>query len=303
MILDGTSPDAIARAARHLAAGELVAFPTETVYGLGADAGSDAAVAGIFAAKGRPSDHPLIVHVTSEAMAQRFAREVPPVAHRLMQAFWPGPLTVILPRREGMAGAAAGASGRSRGFGTASAAALDRSDTVYCLTPLHHQSGLLVSLGGAVVGGARIAITIDIGFGDATVPGIEMLDYPTLLDLPRPRLRSYAPETAIAEKFQAMVMLGQANSRMKDFYDIWVLSQSRTFEAARLSAAIRATFERRGTPLPTETPLALTESFSNDPQKQQQWRAFCRDIDQQPGSLVEIVSNLKAFLMPHAATE
>lgn len=155
----------------------------------------------------------------------------------------------------------------------------------------------------ANVGGARIAITIDIGFGDATVPGIEMLDYPTLLDLPRPRLRSYAPETAIAEKFQAMVMLGQANSRMKDFYDIWVLSQSRTFEAARLSAAIRATFERRGTPLPTETPLALTESFSNDPQKQQQWRAFCRDIDQQPGSLVEIVSNLKAFLMPHAATE
>ena len=155
----------------------------------------------------------------------------------------------------------------------------------------------------ANVGGARIAITIDIGFGDATEPGIEMLDYPTLLDLPRPRLRSYAPETVIAEKFQAMVMLGQANSRMKDFYDIWVLSQSRTFEAARLSAAIRATFERRGTPLPTETPLALTESFSNDPQKQQQWRAFCRDIDQQPGSLVEIVSDLKAFLMPHAATE
>ena len=155
----------------------------------------------------------------------------------------------------------------------------------------------------ANVGGARIAITIDIGFGDATEPGIEMLDYPTLLDLPRPRLRSYAPETVIAEKFQAMVMLGQANSRMKDFYDIWVLSQSRTFEATRLSAAIRATFERRGTPLPTETPLALTESFSNDPQKQQQWRAFCRDIDQQPGSLVEIVSDLKAFLMPHAATE
>lgn len=108
MILDGTSPDAIAQAARTLAAGGLVAFPTETVYGLGADAGSDAAVAGIFAAKGRPSDHPLIVHVTGEAMAARFAREVPPVARRLMQAFWPGPVTVILPRREGMAGAAAG---------------------------------------------------------------------------------------------------------------------------------------------------------------------------------------------------
>ncbi len=108
MILDGQDPAAIARAAAHLAAGELVAFPTETVYGLGADAASDRAVAGIFTAKGRPSDHPLIVHVASVPQAERFAREVPPVARRLMQAFWPGPLTVILPRREGMAAAAAG---------------------------------------------------------------------------------------------------------------------------------------------------------------------------------------------------
>ena len=108
MILDGTDPAAIAQAAAHLAAGELVAFPTETVYGLGADAASDRAVAGIFAAKGRPSDHPLIVHVTGLPEAERFAREVSPVARRLMQAFWPGPLTVILPRREGMAAAAAG---------------------------------------------------------------------------------------------------------------------------------------------------------------------------------------------------
>ena len=108
MILDGTDPAAIAQAAAHLAAGELVAFPTETVYGLGADAASDRAVAGIFAAKGRPSDHPLIVHVTGLPEAERFAREVPPVARRLIQAFWPGPLTVILPRRDGVAGAAAG---------------------------------------------------------------------------------------------------------------------------------------------------------------------------------------------------
>lgn len=108
MILDGTDPAAIAQAAAHLAAGELVAFPTETVYGLGADAASDRAVAGIFAAKGRPSDHPLIVHVTGLPEAERFAREVSPVARRLMQAFWPGPLTVILPRCAGMASAAAG---------------------------------------------------------------------------------------------------------------------------------------------------------------------------------------------------
>jgi L-threonylcarbamoyladenylate synthase len=108
MIADGASPAAIEEAARLLAAGELVAFPTETVYGLGADAGSDAAVAKIFAAKGRPSDHPLIVHVPDASAVPAFASEVPPFAHRLMQAFWPGPLTLILPRREGVAAAAAG---------------------------------------------------------------------------------------------------------------------------------------------------------------------------------------------------
>jgi L-threonylcarbamoyladenylate synthase len=108
MILDGRSEASIAQAARVLAAGGLVAFPTETVYGLGADAGSDAAVAGIFRAKGRPSDHPLIVHVPDAAAVERFAASVPPVAQRLMQAFWPGPLTLILPRRPGVGAAAAG---------------------------------------------------------------------------------------------------------------------------------------------------------------------------------------------------
>jgi L-threonylcarbamoyladenylate synthase len=107
MILDGTSPAAIEEAARRLAAGELVAFPTETVYGLGADAASDAAVAKIFAAKGRPSDHPLIVHVPDAAAASHFARDVPPFAQRLIDAFWPGPLTLILPRQPGVATAAA----------------------------------------------------------------------------------------------------------------------------------------------------------------------------------------------------
>lgn len=108
MLVDGASPASIAQAAQVLAAGGLVAFPTETVYGLGADAGSDAAVAGIFAAKGRPSDHPLIVHVPDAAAAELFAARIPPVARRLMAAFWPGPLTLILPRKDGMAAAAAG---------------------------------------------------------------------------------------------------------------------------------------------------------------------------------------------------
>jgi L-threonylcarbamoyladenylate synthase len=108
MILSGTDSQAILAAAARIQAGELVGFPTETVYGLGADASSDTAVAGIFAAKGRPSDHPLIVHLADAAQVSDYASSVPPFAARLMAAFWPGPLTVILPRRDGVAAAAAG---------------------------------------------------------------------------------------------------------------------------------------------------------------------------------------------------
>lgn len=108
MLLDGQAPDAVAQAAAKLAAGELVAFPTETVYGLGARADDDVAVARIFTAKGRPSEHPLIVHVVDAAHAQAFAREWPALAQRLAAAFWPGPLTLIVPRRDGIGAAAAG---------------------------------------------------------------------------------------------------------------------------------------------------------------------------------------------------
>ena len=99
----------IEQAAAHIRAGSLVAFPTETVYGLGADASNDTAVAKIFAAKGRPADHPLIVHLAGVHQVELYASSVPPFAARLMQAFWPGPLTVILPRKPGVASAAAGA--------------------------------------------------------------------------------------------------------------------------------------------------------------------------------------------------
>jgi L-threonylcarbamoyladenylate synthase len=108
MVIDGAKPALVAQAAAAIARGELVAFPTETVYGLGADAGSDAAVAKIFAAKGRPSDHPLIVHVPDTKAVTAFASDVPDFASRLMQAFWPGPLTVILPRRPDIGAASAG---------------------------------------------------------------------------------------------------------------------------------------------------------------------------------------------------
>jgi L-threonylcarbamoyladenylate synthase len=108
MILDGNSAGSVAQAVEAVASGRLVAFPTETVYGLGADADNEAAVAAIFAAKGRPSDHPLIVHVADAGGVAAFAAEVPDFAQRLVQAFWPGPLTVILPRRADRAAAAAG---------------------------------------------------------------------------------------------------------------------------------------------------------------------------------------------------
>jgi L-threonylcarbamoyladenylate synthase len=107
-IVDGHDPQALKRAAQRLAAGELVALPTETVYGLGARADDDAAVARIFAAKGRPTDHPLIVHVPDVESARAFAADWPQRAQRLVAAFWPGPLTVIVPRAPGRAGAAAG---------------------------------------------------------------------------------------------------------------------------------------------------------------------------------------------------
>ena len=108
MILDGQSPQAIAAAAQALQRGDLLGLPTETVYGLAADAGSDVAVAKIFAAKGRPADHPLIVHVASAQAVQRFASQVPVFAQKLIDAFWPGPLTLILPRRPEVAAVAAG---------------------------------------------------------------------------------------------------------------------------------------------------------------------------------------------------
>lgn len=107
-ILAGDDPAALAAAAQCLAAGGLVGLPTETVYGLAARADDDAAVAGIFAAKGRPADHPLIVHLADADGAAVFASELPAPARRLMAAFWPGPVTVIVPRRPGVAEAASG---------------------------------------------------------------------------------------------------------------------------------------------------------------------------------------------------
>ncbi len=152
----------------------------------------------------------------------------------------------------------------------------------------------------AALDGARIRVLIDIGFGDAVEPGLDELEMPVLLDLPSPRLRAYPQETVIAEKFQAMVILGRANSRMKDLYDIWMLSRCYEFSGDRLARAIAATFERRKTPVPIELPDALTQSFADDPAKQQQWISFVDNVAVQPGGLGDVINDLSAFLMPHS---
>ncbi|MBM2293041.1 nucleotidyl transferase AbiEii/AbiGii toxin family protein [Sulfitobacter pseudonitzschiae] len=154
----------------------------------------------------------------------------------------------------------------------------------------------------ADVGGARVAISVDVGFGDAMEPEPQILDLPGLLDMPLGTMRGYARETVVAEKFQAMVALGLTNTRIKDYYDVWLLSQSFKFDATQLGRAIAATFERRETAVPAEIPDALTDAFSKDEAKQRQWAAFIRDVSFDPGPLPGVVETLAGFLMPAAAT-
>lgn len=147
---------------------------------------------------------------------------------------------------------------------------------------------------------ARIPLQIDVGFGDVITPEAADIMYPALLDFPPARLKAYPRETVVAEKFQAMVMLGIANSRMKDFYDLWTLARQFTFDGPTVSEAIKATFARRQTDLPGSVPLALTAEFANDQRKQTQWRAFLRKgrlVD--PGvDLARVTELLSTFLMP-----
>ena len=126
----------------------------------------------------------------------------------------------------------------------------------------------------ARLGNARLHVQIDVGIGDAVVPAPEWLEYPSLLGFPPPRLRVYRPETAIAEKLHAMVELGETNSRMRDFFDIYALAEQCSFSGEILAGAIRATFERRRTPVPEILPLALTPEFATLGAKLAQWRGF-----------------------------
>lgn len=125
----------------------------------------------------------------------------------------------------------------------------------------------------------RIPIVLDIGFGDALADPGQTIDYPSILGMDRPNIRSYPPASVIAEKFQAVVALGLVNGRMKDFYDLWAVPRALEIEAAALDAAIATTFERRGTPVPTERPAGLSEAMAQDPTAQQRWRAYVESLD------------------------
>jgi len=152
----------------------------------------------------------------------------------------------------------------------------------------------------AELASARVTVQVDVGFGDATVPPPVEVEFPTLLGSPKPKLRAYPPETVIAEKLEAMVRLGLGNSRMKDFFDIWHLSRTFSFEETVLAAAIRATFAARNTPLPTGPITALSADFAADRNKQTQWVAFVRQaaVAEQTPDLPAVVTRLREFLEP-----
>ncbi len=159
-------------------------------------------------------------------------------------------------------------------------------------------AGIRVTLVG-LLAGARCSVQVDVGFGDAVTPAPEPVDYPAMLpDLPAPRLRAYPRYTVVAEKLEALVSLGIANSRMKDFFDLWVLARQADFDGDTLTQAIRATFDRRATPLPDGVPFGLTEDFAQDRQKQTQWMAFLGKNALAPVPLADVLDLLRGFLVP-----
>ena len=149
------------------------------------------------------------------------------------------------------------------------------------------------------LGVAKIPLQVDVGFGDAVIPPPRFEDYPSALDHPQARVLAYSKETVVAEKFEATVALGARNSRMKDFYDLHFLATRFEFSGSVLGEAVRATFHRRGTPLPEETPFGLTEEFASMPERATQWRAFIRRGRlPDEASLASCQELIRAFLVP-----
>ncbi len=161
----------------------------------------------------------------------------------------------------------------------------------------HAYAGVRIRL-LAKLGNAHIDLQVDIGFADAITPGPVELDYPTLLEFPPPRLSAYPRETVVAEKLEATVSLGMQNSRMKDFYDLWALARQFEFDGDTLANAIRNTFDRRKTALPTAAPVALSEQFVADAAKQKQWSGFLAKAGIEAPGLPETVKVIEEFLSP-----
>jgi Nucleotidyl transferase AbiEii toxin, Type IV TA system len=150
----------------------------------------------------------------------------------------------------------------------------------------------------ATIAGARIPIQVDIGFGDTITPAPVEIDYPALLDAPAPHLKAYPVETVVAEKFEALVTLGMANSRLKDFYDLWLIAQTFEFRQSVLVDAVRRTFERRGTALPADIPVGLTDEFAAA--RAAQWRTFLarERMAAAPNDFTTVIADLERFLLP-----
>ena len=159
-------------------------------------------------------------------------------------------------------------------------------------------AGVRVTLLG-MLDSARCAVQIDIGFGDAVVPGPDEVHYPVILgEMPGPHLHVYPRYTVVAEKLQALTSLGMLNSRMKDYFDLWILAKHSDFDGLILSRAVAATFERRRTAVPTGVPIGLSDEFVNDAQKGKQWQGFLRKNALDPMPLATVVADLRDFLMP-----
>lgn len=144
----------------------------------------------------------------------------------------------------------------------------------------------------------RVPVTIDIGFGDAMADAAQQLNYPTLLDLPAPHVRSYPPASVIAEKFQVMVALGVLNGRMKDYYDLWAIPRNLDIAPANLDAAIKVTFDRRNTAIPTGRPPGLSMEMVADETKQRQWRAYAASLELDGVSLESIIESVWGLVGP-----
>lgn len=174
-------------------------------------------------------------------------------------------------------------------------------DTVQSVPIREEQAygGIRVSFMG-ILHQARIPMQVDIGFGDAITPEPERIEFPTLLGGPPPSLLAYPRYTMVAEKFETMIRLGMANSRMKDFYDLWLIIRLFEFNGLTLCNAIRNTFKRRSTALPGGLPKVFTDEFRQDAQKQTQWRAFIRKSKPKDvhGNFDAVVGEVAAFLEP-----